>query len=89
MSFKTDQFELPLGGTRPLQPAEATKRHKARRTEEPGNLSGMDQVLSTRDVERITGKHRCTIYLGLCGDVPGKTRGRREGVASLGRRAVA
>lgn len=80
MSFKTDQFELPLGGTRPLLPAKATKRHKAQHTGGPDNLSGMDQVLSTREVERITGKHRCTIYRWVCaGTFPGKRAGAGKG----------
>ena len=30
--------------------------------EAPGRVDSIDQVLGTRDVERITGRHRCTIY---------------------------
>jgi predicted DNA-binding transcriptional regulator AlpA len=42
--------------------------------------AGTDQVLSTRDVERITGRHRCTIYrwVRAC-TFPGKRAGRGRG----------
>lgn len=43
-------------------------------------LPGIDQVLSTHDVERITGRHRCTIYRWVCaGTFPGKRAGRGKG----------
>jgi predicted DNA-binding transcriptional regulator AlpA len=43
-------------------------------------VSGIDQVLSTRDVERITGRHRCTIYRWVCaGTFPGKRGGGGKG----------
>jgi predicted DNA-binding transcriptional regulator AlpA len=38
----------------------------------------MDQVLSTKDVEQITGRHRCTIYRWVCaGTFPEKRAGGR------------
>jgi len=30
--------------------------------EAPERVDSIDQVLGTRDVERVTGRHRCTIY---------------------------
>jgi predicted DNA-binding transcriptional regulator AlpA len=43
-------------------------------------LPGIDQVLSTHDVERITGRHRCTIYRWVCaGTFPGKRAGGGKG----------
>lgn len=43
-------------------------------------LAGIDQVLSTRDVEQITGRHRCTIYRWVCaGTFPPKRAGGGRG----------
>jgi len=46
----------------------------------PERMAGIDQVLSTRDVERITGRHRCTIYRWVCaGTFPPKRAGGGRG----------
>jgi predicted DNA-binding transcriptional regulator AlpA len=51
-----------------------SERRKAER------LPGIDQVLSTRDIERITGRHRCTIYRWVCaGTFPKKRAGGGRG----------
>jgi predicted DNA-binding transcriptional regulator AlpA len=43
-------------------------------------LPEIDQVLGTHDVERITGRHRCTIYRWVCaGTFPSKRAGGRKG----------
>lgn len=69
-----------------LQPPRATRRAREplsgqdseRRKAE--RLPGIDQVLSTRDIERITGRHRCTIYRWVCaGTFPAKRAGGGRG----------
>jgi predicted DNA-binding transcriptional regulator AlpA len=43
-------------------------------------IAGIDQVLSTYDVEQITGRHRCTIYRWVCaGTFPPKRAGGGRG----------
>lgn len=62
MSIDNKQMELLLPAAttqrrprKPSTPRLQDKRHVER-------LPGIDQVLGTRDIERITGRHRCTIY---------------------------
>ena len=61
MSVEKQQIQLPLSDAkrrpRPAAPAVSSPERLV-----PDRLSGMDQVLSTHDIERITGRHRCTIY---------------------------
>src|ERR1700680_405412 len=50
-----------------LPPTTETKSRRQRRltvdvSDCPDRLPGIDQMLSAREVERITGRHRCTIY---------------------------
>ena len=46
----------------------------------PERVAGMDQVLGTRDIERITGRHRCTVYRQVCaGTFPQKRAGDGRG----------
>lgn len=46
----------------------------------PERVPGIDQVLSTRDIERITGRHRCTIYRWVrAGTFPEKRAGGGQG----------
>jgi predicted DNA-binding transcriptional regulator AlpA len=46
----------------------------------PERVGGIDQVLSTRDIERITGRHRCTVYRWVCaGTFPPKRAGGGRG----------
>lgn len=43
-------------------------------------ISGIDQMLDTHDVEKITGRHRCTIYRWvLAGTFPEKRAGGGRG----------
>lgn len=69
-----------------LRPPRSTRRApgslSGRELEAPKaeRLPGIDQVLSTRDIERITGRHRCTIYRWVCaGTFPEKRAGGGRG----------
>jgi predicted DNA-binding transcriptional regulator AlpA len=62
MAIDKEQFQLPLAVTRSRPPKAQTPRVEAPVRALPERIAGIDQVLSTHDVERITGKHRCTIY---------------------------
>jgi predicted DNA-binding transcriptional regulator AlpA len=43
-------------------------------------IAGIDQVLGTHDIERITGRHRCTIYRWVrSGTFPEKRAGGGRG----------
>ena len=60
------QFQLALTVTK-CRPRKLRPPHSE--IQEPLSrdpVAGIDQVLSTRDVERITGRHRCTIYRWVC-----------------------
>lgn len=80
MSIDNKQMELSLPIATPLRrprkpstPGPQDKQHAERITE-------IDQVLGTHDVERITGRHRCTIYRWVCaGTFPGKRAGGGKG----------
>ena len=62
-------LQLPRSTHRAPEPL--SDRELETRKEE--RLPGIDQVLSTRDIERITGRHRCTIYRWVCaGTFPAK-----------------
>lgn len=80
MSIDNKQMELLL----PF----ATTQRRPRKTPTPGSqnkrnadrLPEIDQVLGTHDVERITGRHRCTIYRWVCaGTFPSKRAGGGKG----------
>ena len=79
MSIDNKQMDL-------LLPA-ATPQRRPRRPPTPGvhkprveRLPEIDQVLGTHDVERITGRHRCTIYRWVCaGTFPSKRAGGGKG----------
>ena len=80
MSVDKQQFQLPLtvNVDRPRRSAPASTERAARAM--PARVTGIDQVLSTRDVEQITGKHRCTIYRWVCaGTFPPKRAGGGRG----------
>ena len=80
MSINNKQMELLLPAAtaqrRPRKPSTARledKRHVER-------LPGIDQVLGTHDIERITGRHRCTIYRWVrAGAFPEKRAGGGHG----------
>jgi len=80
MSLDKQQFQLPLtvNVVRPRRSAPVSRERAARPL--PVRVAGIDQVLSTRDVEQITGKHRCTIYRWVCaGTFPPKRAGGGRG----------
>jgi predicted DNA-binding transcriptional regulator AlpA len=80
MSVDKQQFQLPLtvDACRPRRSVVASRERAARPL--PARVAGIDQVLSTRDVEQITGKHRCTIYRWVCaGTFPPKRAGGGRG----------
>jgi len=80
MSIDKQQFQLPLtvNISRPSRSAPASRERAVRSV--PVRVAGIDQVLSTRDVEQITGRHRCTIYRWVCaGTFPPKRAGGGRG----------
>ena len=71
---------VPLSVTTPCLPKTKTLRPEARERSLPERIAGIDQVLSTHDVEQITGKHRCTIWRWvLAGTFPPKRAGGGRG----------
>jgi len=80
MAIDKEQFQLPLAVARSRPPKAKTPRVKAPERTLPERIAGIDQVLSTHDVERITGKHRCTIYRWvLSGAFPPRRAGGGRG----------
>jgi predicted DNA-binding transcriptional regulator AlpA len=80
MPVDKQQFQLPLTVTkcRPRRPS--APEHKRAERPLPERVSGIDQVLGTHDVERITGRHRCTIYRWVrAGAFPEKRAGGGRG----------
>jgi predicted DNA-binding transcriptional regulator AlpA len=80
MSIDDKQMDLLLPAApttrRPRKPSMSglqSTRHVER-------LPEIDQMLGTHDVERITGRHRCTIYRWVCaGTFPSKRAGGGKG----------
>ena len=80
MAIDKEQFQLPLAVARSRPPKAKTPRVEAPERPLPERIAGIDQVLSTHDVERITGKHRCTIYRWvLAGTFPPRRAGGGRG----------
>jgi predicted DNA-binding transcriptional regulator AlpA len=80
MLLDKHQFQLPLTVTecRPRRVPTRDLETRARPLAE--RIPGIDQVLSTRDVERIIGRHRCTIYRWVrAGTFPEKRAGGGRG----------
>lgn len=80
MPVDKQQFQLPLTVTkwRPRRRPPPDQEHRERPL--PERVAGIDQVLDTRDVARITGRHRCTIYRWVrAGTFPGKRAGGGRG----------
>ncbi len=80
MPVDKQQFQLPLAVTkcrpRSRPPSDPERRERTL----PERVAGIDQVLGTRDVERITGRHRCTIYRWVrAGSFPEKRAGGGRG----------
>jgi predicted DNA-binding transcriptional regulator AlpA len=80
MRVDKQQFQLPLAVTkcrpRTRPPSEPERPERTL----PERVAGIDQVLRTHDVERITGRHRCTIYRWVrAGTFPEKRAGGGRG----------
>lgn len=80
MPADKQQFPLPFTVTKcrtrapTARDPEGTKRPLGER------VAGIDQVLSTRDIQTITGRHRCTIYRWVrAGTFPVKRAGGGRG----------
>jgi predicted DNA-binding transcriptional regulator AlpA len=80
MSVGKEQFQLPLTARndRTQRPAPPKREDHVRSL--PDRITGIDQVLGTRDIERIIGRHRCTIWRWvLAGTFPPKRAGGGRG----------
>jgi predicted DNA-binding transcriptional regulator AlpA len=74
------QFQLPFSGARTRKRSSAVPEHKALERVVPHRIAGIDQLLGTHDIERITGRHRCTIYRWVrSGAFPEKRAGGGRG----------
>jgi len=80
MSVDKEQFQLPLATRNDRTPRTAPPKRENPERSLPERITGIDQVLSTRDIERITGRHRCTIWRWvLAGTFPPKRAGGGRG----------
>ena len=80
MSAPRNQFELDLTAASSQGQRPRTPKIEVRELSAAERVNGIDQVLSTRDIERITGRHRCTIYRWvLAGTFPEKRAGGGRG----------
>jgi predicted DNA-binding transcriptional regulator AlpA len=80
MSVDKQQFQLPFSAKEghPLKSSSTAHQESGRSL--PERVAGIDQVLSTRDIERITGRHRCTVYRWVrAGTFPPKRAGGGRG----------
>jgi len=74
------QMQLSLQPPRPTRRAAEPLSGKELERRKAERLPDIDQVLSTRVIERITGRHRCTIYRWMCaGTFPAKRAGGGRG----------
>jgi predicted DNA-binding transcriptional regulator AlpA len=81
MHLEKEQFQLPLS-VKKSPPRRRSALVRGGRSERSlsERVAGIDQVLSTRDIERITGRHRCTVYRWVCaGTFPQKRAGGGRG----------
>jgi predicted DNA-binding transcriptional regulator AlpA len=80
MSAPRNQFELALTVAKSRGQRPRTPKVEVRAPPVAERLSGIDQVLSTHDVEQIIGRHRCTIYRWVvAGTFPEKRAGGGRG----------
>ena len=78
MAIDKKQFSLPFAATKCSPKKRTVTVRDTRRIPEP--VAVLDQLLNTRDVERITRRHRCTIYRWVrAGTFPGKRAGGGRG----------
>ena len=66
MSVDKQQFQLPFSARNGHPRKSDSAVHKESERSLPERVAGIDQVLSTREIERITGRHRCTVYRWVC-----------------------
>ena len=80
MQVDKQQFQLPFTGKKcPVRKTAVVAREPFDRRL-PARVAEIDQVLSTRDVQRITGRHRVTIYRWVrAGTFPPKCAGDGRG----------
>ena len=80
MAIDKQQFQLPLTVLKCRPPKPTTSDIQATERSLPARGTGIDQVLSTHDIEQITGRHRCTIYRWVrAGTFPEKRAGGGRG----------
>ena len=80
MSVDKQQFQLPFSAKKGHPRKSSSTAHQELGRSLPERVAGIDQVLSTRDIERITGRHRCTVYLWVrAGTFPGRRAGGGRG----------
>jgi predicted DNA-binding transcriptional regulator AlpA len=80
MSVGKEQFQLPLAARNDRTPRPPPPKREDHERSLPDRITGIDRVLSTRDIERITGRHRCTIWRWvLAGTFPPKRAGDGRG----------
>ena len=80
MSAPRNQFELALTVEKSRGRHPRTPKIAVRLPPVAERVNGIDQVLSTHDIEQITGRHRCTIYRWvIAGAFPEKRAGGGRG----------
>ena len=80
MNVDKQQFQLPFTAKNGHPRKPSSTEHEEPKRSLPERVAGIDQVLSTRDIERITGRHRCTVYRWVCaGTFPPKRAGGGRG----------
>jgi predicted DNA-binding transcriptional regulator AlpA len=80
MSVDKQQFQLPFSAKKGHARRSSSTAHQVSGRTLAERVAGIDQVLSTRDIERITGRHRCTVYRWVrAGTFPPKRAGGGRG----------
>ena len=80
MSVDNKQMELLPQASAAQRPPRRPSTPQLQEKRDAERLPGIDQVLGTHDVERITGRHRCTIYRWVrAGTFPEKRAGGGRG----------
>ena len=80
MTVDKHQFQLPFTAKNGHPRKSSAAAGELAERSLPERVAGIDQVLSTRDIERITGRHRCTVYRWVCaGTFPPKRAGGGRG----------
>ncbi len=61
LNNRDPQLSLPIAPSKVRTPSPSSRKGQiSLDTRAP--VAGVDQVLNSRDISRITGRHRCTIY---------------------------